>query len=133
MDRELKWRSAEDGSVGERDHDRQGLSGEWAGYARTRGVDGASPSRAVALTGAAADAGRVSPLPVRRWMLAVTQVCGTARSRSVRVTRPTDTLDCALPTANPLAPNQVRWRSLGSGVPLPTEVVTMPSLATGIR
>jgi hypothetical protein len=37
----------------------------------------------------AAAAGRLSPLPLGRWLLAVTLVSGTAHSRSVRVPRPT--------------------------------------------
>jgi hypothetical protein len=70
------------GSVGEceRDHQGQGLSWEWAGKVRVRGVGCASPSRAGALPGAAADAGWPSPLPVGPWLLAVTQVSGNALS-----------------------------------------------------
>ena len=45
-DRELETRSAGDGSVREceRDHQGQGLSGEWAGAVRAGGVDEAAPS-----------------------------------------------------------------------------------------
>jgi hypothetical protein len=46
---------------GERDH--LVLSGEWRGPVRALGVGWAVPSRAGALTGAAADAGRLAPLP----------------------------------------------------------------------
>jgi len=45
----------------ERDH--RVLSGEWRGLVRARGVGGAAPSRAGALTGTAADAGQLAPLP----------------------------------------------------------------------
>jgi hypothetical protein len=38
---------------------------------------------------AAPSAGRLSPLPAGRWLLAVTQVFDTAHNQSVRVTRPT--------------------------------------------
>ena len=45
----------------ERDH--LVLSGKWRGPVRARGVGSAAPSRAGALTGTAADAGRLTPLP----------------------------------------------------------------------
>jgi hypothetical protein len=45
----------------ERDH--LVLSGNGGGLVRARGVGWAAPSRAGALTGAAADAGQLAPLP----------------------------------------------------------------------
>ena len=47
----------------EHDHQGQGLSGEWAGVCPRPGRRLASPSRARALPGAAADARWLSPLP----------------------------------------------------------------------
>jgi hypothetical protein len=75
---------------GEHDHLAQALSGEWAGALSALGASAeAAPSCAGAHRARRADAGRLSPLPAGRWLLAVTQVSGTALSRSVRVTRPT--------------------------------------------
>ena len=64
-------------------------AGNGRGAVRAGGVDesralpGGSPQARLA------DAGRLSPLPAGRWLLAVTQASGTALGRSVRVTRPT--------------------------------------------
>jgi len=74
---------------GEHDHQGQGLSGGMGGVCprpwrqQSRALPGGSPQAR------RADAGRLSPLPLGRWLLAVTQVSGTAPSRSVRVARPT--------------------------------------------
>jgi hypothetical protein len=57
---------------------------EWRGSVRAGASAEAAPSRAGALTGTAADAGRLPPLPAGRWWPAVTWVSGTAVSRSVR-------------------------------------------------
>jgi hypothetical protein len=73
----------------ERDHQGQGLGGEWAGFVRAGASAEPRPLARGALPGAAADARRLSPLPAGRWSLAVTQVSGTVPVRSVRVARPT--------------------------------------------
>jgi hypothetical protein len=49
--------------VRECEHDHQELSGEWRGPVDARGVGGAVPFRAMALTGTATDAGQLAPLP----------------------------------------------------------------------
>src|SRR5215831_19080007 len=59
-------------------------AGEWRGLSAPGASAEAAPSRAGALTGAAADAGPLSPLPADRWVPAVTRVSGTAASQSVR-------------------------------------------------
>jgi hypothetical protein len=59
-------------------------AGEWRGLFAPWASAEAAPSRAGALTGAAADARRLPPLPAGRWWPAVTWVSGTAVSRSVR-------------------------------------------------
>ena len=48
---------------------QRGMGGE----VRARGVGKAAPSRVRTLPGAAADAGRLSPLPADRWLLAATR------------------------------------------------------------
>jgi hypothetical protein len=74
----------------EHDHQGQGLSGGMGGgLSAPRASAEAAPSCAGAHRARRADAGRLSPIPAGRWLLAVTQVSGTAHSRSVRVTRPT--------------------------------------------
>ena len=90
-DGELRARSAEDKERETRRTDNEGqrLTGNGRGPVRAWGVGWASPSRAGALPGAAADAGRMSPLPAGGWLFAVTRVSGTAHRRSVRVARPT--------------------------------------------
>ncbi len=55
-------------------------AGNGRGKVRARGVGCAPPSRAGAVPGGAADARRLSPLPVGQWLLAVTQVTGTTLS-----------------------------------------------------
>ena len=67
------------------DHQADGLSGEGGGLSAPGASAEAAPSRVRTLPGAAADAGRLSPLPAGRWWPAVTWVSGTAVSRSVRV------------------------------------------------
>jgi hypothetical protein len=58
-------------------------AGEWRGLFAPRGVGGGRALSRGALTGAAADARRLPPLPAGRWWPAVTWVSGTAVSRSV--------------------------------------------------
>jgi hypothetical protein len=53
----------------EHDHQGQGLSGGMGEGLSALGVGCAPPSRVKALPGAVADAGRLSPLSVGRWLL----------------------------------------------------------------
>jgi hypothetical protein len=82
-DRELKTQSAEErGGVkrGECMTTRARASaGEWAGgWSAPVASAKAAPSRVRTLPGVATDAGRLSPLPAGRWLLAVTRVFSTA-------------------------------------------------------
>ena len=63
-------------------------AGEWRGPFAPRGVGGGRALSRGALTGAAADARRLPPLPAGRWWPAVTWVSGTAVSRSVAPSAP---------------------------------------------